>query len=216
LKKVVALIKKDLVLDWREQNSFAAIVLYLVSTLFISYLSLAGFIEIRVWNGLFWIILLFTSLNAVSKSFIQEERRISYYYFLCKPNHIISSKLIYSFGYLMVLSAIFLFMYLLLMGNEVSNWPLFTLNLFLSIVGLSSAFTMISAISFRSTNRFILMAILGFPIIIPVLLISLKNSIRILEGFVLIQIQGNLISLFCLDVIIIALAFTLFPLVWKS
>ncbi len=175
-----------------------------------------GYVSVEVWNALFWIILLFTSINAVSKSFIQEEKRSHYYYFLCRPNDVILAKLIYSFGYLAGLAFISLLIYSILLGNPVVNYPLFITNLFFGCLGLSSAFTMVSAIAFRTSNRSIMMAVLGFPIIIPVLVLSISNSFKILDSYVFTQIQGNMAALFSVDVIIIALTFVLFPFTWKS
>ena len=60
------------------------------------------------------------------------------------------------------------------------------------------------------------MAVLGFPVIIPVLILSISNSFKILDSYVFTQIQGNIITLFSVDVIIIALTFVLFPFTWKS
>lgn len=205
-----------MIVDWRQQNPITGILLYLASTIFASYMAFGGFISIEVWNALFWIILLFTSINAVSKSFIQEERRNHYYFFLCKPSEIIYGKLIYSFLYLISISLVSLVIYSVLLGNPITNYPLFMLNLLFGCLGLSSAFTMVSAIAFRTSNRSIMMAVLGFPVIIPVLILSISNSYKILDGFIWMQIQGNMLALFSVDVIIIALSFVLFPFTWKS
>lgn len=216
MKRIAQLIKKDLVVDWRQQNPISGILLFLASTIFATYMAFKGFVSVEVWNALFWIILLFTSINGISKSFIQEERRSHYYFFLCKPGEIILAKLIYSFLYLLAIAAISLFIYTVLLGNPIINYPLFTLNLILGCLGLSSTFTMVSSIAFRASNRSIMMAVLGFPVIIPVLILSINNSFKILESYVFSQIQGNITALFSVDVIIIALTFVLFPFTWKS
>lgn len=216
MNRVLTLIKKDLIVDWRQQNPITGILLYLASTIFATYMAFKGFVSIEVWNALFWIILLFTSINAISKSFIQEERRSHYYFFLCKPTEIILAKLIYSFAYLFIIALISLAIYSVLLGNPIINYGLFLLNLTLGCIGLSAAFTMVSSIAFRSSNRSIMMAVLGFPVIIPVLILSISNSYKILDSYVFMQIQGNLTTLFSVDVIIIALTFVLFPFTWKS
>lgn len=216
MKRIFQLIKKDIAVDWRQQNPITGILLYLASTIFASFMAFQGFVNVEVWNALFWIILLFTSMNAISKSFIQEERRTHYYFFLSKPSEIIIAKLGYSFVYLVILSFISLIIYSTLLGNPIQNFPLFTANLLLGGLGLSSAFTMVSAIAFRTSNRSIMMAVLGFPVIIPILVLSISNSSKILEGYIWIQIQGNMVTLFSVDVIIIALTFILFPFIWKS
>ena len=216
VNRVIHLIKKDLVVDWRQQNPITGILLYLASTIFASYMAFKGFVNVEVWNALFWIILLFTAINAISKSFIQEERRSHYYFFLCKPSEIILAKLAYSFIYLIFIAFVALFIYAILLGNPIVNYPLFLLNLTLGCIGLSSTFTMVSSIAFRSSNRSIMMAVLGFPVIIPVLILSISNSYKILDSYVFMQIQGNLTALLSVDVIIIALTFVLFPFTWKS
>ncbi|WP_462253017.1 heme exporter protein CcmB [Ekhidna sp.] len=216
MERVVELIKKDLIVDWRQQNPITGIMLYLTSTIFTSFMAFKGLVSVEVWNALFWIILLFTTINAISKSFIQEERRSLYYFFLSKAHEIILAKLIYSFLYLFTISIVSLIIYSTLLGNPLINHGLFLLNLVLGCLGLSAAFTMISSIAFRTSNRSIMMAVLGFPVIIPVLVLAISNSFKILDSYVFMQIQGNLTALFSVDVIIIALTFVLFPFTWKS
>ena len=216
MKRVIYLIRKDLIIDWRQQNPITGILLYLGATIFTTYMAFQGFVSMEVWNALFWIILLFTGINAVSKSFIQEERRVHYYFYTCKPTELISAKLCYSFFYLLSISLISFFLFAILLGNPILNYLLFGVNLVLGVLGIASAFTMVSAIAFRTSNRSIMMAVLGFPVIIPVLILTITNSYRIMDGFIWIQIQGNVFALFSVDVIIIALTYILFPFTWRG
>lgn len=214
--RVFELIKKDFLIDWRQQSPFIGILLYLSSTIFTSYMAFGGLISNEVWNALFWIILVFTSVNALSKNFSQEQRRTHYYYYLCKPTDIIIGKLLYACTYLLTLTLIGFFLYQIFLGAPEMNIWLYLLNLLLGCIGLSAAFTMISAISAKASNQSVLMAILGFPVIIPILILAINNSNKILQGFIWMQIQGNIISLLSVDVIIIAISFVLFPFTWKS
>lgn len=216
MNKVICLIKKDLLIDWRQQNPITGILLYLATTIFTTYMAFQGFVSIEVWNALFWIILLFTGINAISKSFIQEERRVHYYFYSCEPFDIISAKLIYSFFYLLAFTCLSLFVFAVLFGNPITSYLLYCGNIILGVLGISSAFTMVSAITLRSTNRSVMMAVLGFPVIIPVLVLSINNSYRVLDGFIWLQIQGNVLALLSVDVIIIALTYILFPFTWKG
>ena len=100
--------------------------------------------------------------------------------------------------------------------HEIQSPGLFVLNMFLAIVGLSSAFTMVSSISSGASNQGNLMAVLGFPVAIPILILSVTNSRKILAGQVLSDIKGCLTTLVSVDVIIIALVFILFPYSWKK
>ena len=89
---MISIFEKEVKLEWRNKTAFNGILLYLVSTIFICYLSFnlkTGQMEITTWNALFWIIIVFANINGVAKSFLQEgEGRMLYYYTLCKPQEI--------------------------------------------------------------------------------------------------------------------------------
>ncbi|MFT6866708.1 MAG: heme exporter protein B [Cyclobacteriaceae bacterium] len=215
-KQVIALILKDLQVDWRNKYPVAGLLLYIVVLVIIAYLSFANFILPEVWNALFWIILLFTSVNAIAKSFIQEDDRSMYYFFTAKPIAIILGKLIYHFIYQLALVLVAYFFFSLFLGAATGNLGLFTLNLLVGSVGLSSAFTLISALASKTNNQSIMMAILGFPVIIPVLILAITNSKMIILGGGWADISINFITLISVNMIIIALTFILFPFTWKS
>src|SRR5688500_1827509 len=97
LRQVIHLISKELTLELRQKYVLNGILLYVISTVFISYLSFKRVSDPPTWNALFWIIMLFASVNAVSKSFIQESKgRQLYLYTLASPQAIILSKIIYN------------------------------------------------------------------------------------------------------------------------
>ena len=70
---ILALVRKELLLETRQQYTLYGIFLYVASTIFVVYLSM-GQPEDKVWNGLFWVIQLFVCVNAVAKSFLAESR----------------------------------------------------------------------------------------------------------------------------------------------
>src|SRR4030095_2238680 len=111
----------DLKLEWRNRHSISGIVLYLAATVFLVYIS---FIEMPpgTWITLFWIILLFTAVSAVSKSFMQESRgRWLYYYSIVHPRSVILAKLFYNSGMMVLLALAGLFIYVLMNGNPLGQ-----------------------------------------------------------------------------------------------
>lgn len=216
MKGVIALILKDLKVDWRNRYPVFGILLYLATLTITSYLSFSGFIKTEVWNALFWLIILFISINAIARSFIQEDNRSLYYYFVARPGDIIAAKLVYYFAYQVALVLVALLLFSILLGFPGGDMTLFFLNLVLGTLGLSAAFTMVSSIASRTGNNSVMMAILGFPVIIPVLILSISNSQKILLGGGWEDISVNLWTLASVNVIIIALSFILFPFTWKS
>lgn len=209
------LLIKDLRIDFRNKYPLLATVSFLLSISYICYLSFQGGITTNLWNSLLWVIILFTLLVAIGKSFSQEYDRSLYYYFVCKPSDVIASKLIFNGLYAITLTTL---TYIILnfffpIKGEVGT--AFLLCLFLGTTGLAMAFTLISSISSVSGSSY-LMAVLGFPISIPVILLAVTNSKKALLGAELIDIRGGLITLISVDVIIFALVYILFPYSWKK
>lgn len=210
------LIYKDLQIDWRSKYPIAGILLYIASLILTSYLAFTGFIDPETWNALFWLILLFISINAVAKSFSQEDDRTLYYFFLIRPERIILAKLVYYSLYQWLLIAVALLVYSLFLGFPVRNPGPFLINLLVGSFGLSSAFTMVSSIASKTNNNAVMMAILGFPVIIPILILSISNAQVLVLGGSWDDIYANMVTLLSVNVVIIALSYILFPFTWKS
>ncbi len=219
-KEVITLIYKDLRLEWRQRFAFNGIVLYLVSTVFICYLSFnakQNQLSIPVWNALFWIILLFTAVNAVAKSFVQEpQERQLYYYMLVSPQAIIISKITYNTLLMWVMSAIGFGIYILILGNPVQDLGLFICNMMLGGLGFSATLTMMAAIASKAGNNTTLMTVLSFPVILPLLLLLIKISKNTLDGLSLTASYDELISVGGINAIVLVLSFILFPYLWRS
>jgi len=200
----------------RNKYALGGILLYVISTVFVCYLSFKKIINPQTWNALFWIILLFASINGVAKSFIGETRgRLIYLYTLASPQAVIISKIIYNSVLLTVLSGICLMVYSLFVGNIIQDMSLFLIVLLLGSFGFSSLLTMVSAIASKSNNNFTLMAILSFPILMPLLIVLIKISKNAIDGLDKWDTNGLLILLF-INVIIIALSYLLFRYLWRD
>lgn len=210
------LIIKEFRLEMRNKYALGGILLYVVSTVFVSYLSFKQIINVPTWNALFWIILLFASVNGVAKSFIGESRgRLLYLYTLVSPQAVILSKIIYNSLLLLVISGLCLLTYSLFVGYLVQDLPLFILTLVLGSFGFSSLLTMVSAIASKTSNNFTLMAILSFPIMMPLLMVLLKLSKNAIDGLEQWDLNYLAVLMF-INVIIIALSYLLFRYLWRD
>lgn len=200
----------------RQQYTFYGVLLYVASTIFVLYLSM-GEPEGTVWKGLFWMMELFICVNAVAKSFLQEGRgRLLYFYTIAGPRDFILSKLLFNALLMLLMSLVSLGLFVLMLGNPMPNPFSFVLISCLGGVSLSLVFTFLAAIAARAQQSAALMAILGFPLVIPQLLLLSRISTIAFEEV----IQGGLASMILLlsglDVMIIALALILFPFLWKD
>jgi heme exporter protein B len=208
--------KKDLLLEVRQQYTFYGVLLYVASTIFVLYLAM-GQPEGVVWKGLFWMIQLFICVNAVAKSFLQEGRgRMLYFYSIAGARDFIISKLFFNALLMLLMSLVSLILFLIFLGNPLAHSLTFLLLSSLGGISLSLVFTFLAAIAARAQQNAALMAILGFPLIIPQLMLLNKASTIAFED-VLQSGLGSMIALVAgLDVLIIALAIILFPFLWKD
>ncbi len=216
-KEVLHLMGKELSLELRQRNALNGILLYVISTVFIAYLSFKHVIDPPTWNALFWIILLFASVNAVSKSFLQENKgRLLYLYTLASPRSVITAKILYNMALVALLSLLNFACYSLFIGNSVQDITLFLIVLLLGSAGLASVLAMVSAIASKTNNSTGLMAVLSFPILIPLLLTLIKASKNAVDGLDWSVSYSLLIVLVALNLLVFALAYLLFPYLWKD
>ena len=213
---ILALLQKDFLLELRQQYTLYGIVLYVVTTIFVVYLSM-GQPDDQVWNGLFWVIQLFVCVNAVAKSFLQEgSGRMLYFYSITSAQNFVLAKLIFNLFLMLAMSLLSLAVFTLLLGNPLTHALVFTGIVCLGGMSLSLVFTFLAAIAAKAQQNAAMMAIMGFPLIIPQLLLLMKISAT---GFSSV-IQGGFIEMVAmlvgLDILVVALALILFPFLWKD
>lgn len=216
-RQVVALIKKEFTLEFRQKASLGGILVYVVATIFISALSFNKIIVPSTWNALFWIIFLFSAINICGKSFSKESGGASLNNFiLYKPLVFIASKLIYNFIFLLGISLMTLFFYSWFVGYLISNFPLFILVLTLASIGFSAVLTLMSAIASKAENNFTMMSVLSFPVLIPVLVLVLRISKQAIDGLSWSVSTDFLLILGSINVICLVLSILLFPYLWRA
>lgn len=211
------LIRKEIMLEWRSKYALNGILLYVVSTVFVCYLAFREISSAPTWNALFWIIMLFASVNAITKSFIQENRgRQLYYYTITSPQAIIISKIIYNILLMLLLSAIALGFYTLVFSNPLGDPLFYLLSVLLGSISFAAVFTMISGIASKANNGGALMAILSFPVIIPLLVVLIKLSKNAMDGLDRSVSYDEIAVLIAINVIVITTSLLLFPFLWRD
>jgi heme exporter protein B len=214
--EVKHLIKKELLLELRSKYALNGVLLYVVSTIFVCFLSLVSVIPVT-WNALFWIIMLFASINAVSKSFLQESKgRQLYIYTIASPLALIISKTIYNVLLMLFLTLIALCFYMLVFDYVPQDLGLYLVAAILGSISFSTIFTMVSAISSKAGNGGMLMAILSFPVIIPVLIVLVKLTKNAIDGLDRSVSLDEIGILIVINVLVGAVSLLLFPYLWRD
>lgn len=214
-KHIYTLIKKDLLLEVRQQYSFYGILLYIIATIFVLYMTIRE-PEANVWNGLFWVIQLFICINAVAKSFLQETRgRMLYFYSIVNPRDFVLAKLVFNSVLMLLMSFLSIILFSLFLGNPVKKFPQFIGLVMLGGWSLSLVFTFLSAIAAKAQQNAAIMAILGFPLIIPQIMLLMQLSNTVFTDKTGIA-ASTLLLIVMLDILVVMLAVILFPFLWKD
>jgi len=222
LTSVFALLKYDFQREFRQRLSFLSILLYVFSITYLMYflLNTQGALvkmEVKYWNVIFWIIILFTTINELISQFSKESDGLYlYYYTVIHPTHFIISRLIFHAVYAALTSLLTYFIFSLWFGSPVENFSLILLSIILGSSSFAILFTLTTAISKGLKNNAVLTSILGFPLSIP--LITLVSRLS-KEAFFIATSDNfwiNLSVLIGFNLIMVVLSVILYPYIWRE
>lgn len=96
------------------------------------------------------------------------------------------------------------------------HWGGFILAIMLGAVTLAAGLTLVSGIALKTNNSIGLTAILGFPVLIPCLLVLRDVTMDAAGGAGWDATGGNLLLLTGITVLICGLGYILFPYLWRE
>ncbi|MFM1998337.1 MAG: hypothetical protein RL204_284 [Bacteroidota bacterium] len=215
-----ALWKKEVRQELRQKHALAGVAMYVLATVFVCYLSFETIETERVWGGLVWITGLFTAFNAMQKTFQQEGGGTQLYlYTLASPRAVMLSKALYNAMLVAILNLVSLAFFLLFFGDKMlSNIDVvqFTLGMILGSSGLGITLTFVSGLAYKSGTGVGLVAILGFPVVIPLLITIVRFTTGAILGMTWLENGLNLLVLIILNGSSLLLSLLLFPYLWRE
>jgi len=216
LRPILTLLRKDALTEWRQAHALAGVLLYVGATVFAVY-AMAGQPEAAVWNAFFWITQLFIAINSVARSFLGEGLpRYRYYATLVHPAQFFAAKVVYSIVVQWVVSGVSFLLFALLLGTLVSAAGRFALVVALGSLSLSTTFAFLSALASRAGGNAALMAVLGFPLLTPVLMMLSRLSLGALSPVYQPGWWGLAGGLAGFSALVVVLGVILFPFLWKE
>jgi heme exporter protein B len=220
VREIAHLIRLEAALDLRQRAAWGGMLLYVVSAVYVCFLAVRGGLGTATWNALFWIILLFAAFNALARSFQREDAgRQLYLYTLVDPRSVVLARSLYNGATMILLSLLSLLFFTLFLGSqplEGADLGQFLMAVVLGGIGFAAVLTLISAIAARAGNGLGLMAVLGFPLVLPMLLAVMRVSKLSLDGVAWSVTSTYFGGLILLDVITVTLAWLLFPYLWRD
>ena len=212
--QILKLIHKELLVEWRQRYAINGLFLYGICMVFMIALQIRDSIQPATWNLISWLMIVFISINANAKSFLSEpvEQQL-YWYGLVSPVAVIVAKMIYNAALLGLLSFLTIFLFWGLSGPEIEQGSWFWLAIIGGSCCIAICTTLLSAIASKATRQGTLLAVLSFPILLPILVNNISLTRKSIEGMAFwhiseIQIIIGITGVFA------TLSVLLFPLLW--
>src|SRR5690606_7686648 len=154
----------------------AGVFIYIFTATLITYLGVGG-MDTRTTSALFWLVVVFTTLQGITKGFIQmRPGHFLWWNQFAGPATFLGARLIAS-ALLMLIYTLFSFLVFALMHNSEGLFSIhFIITLILTGTGISAAFTMSSAIATKTGQSGMLLPVLTMPLVLPVLLAGMKTG----------------------------------------
>jgi heme exporter protein B len=216
-QQIIHLFRLYWALEGRSRQLLSGVLLYVVAIVLVtSYIFSSP--DGETWLALFWVILLFASVNTGVLSFVQESGgRRWYYYQLAGPLAVYLAKAIHMFSLLLIVGMLTLGLMSIFYGFPVQNPFLLLYAALLSTSGLSLLFAFMSAIASQSGNAATLTTIIGFPLVIGLSMLAGKIARgSLMAGLTVTDLQWDFIMLIALNMMIGGMGILLFSYIWRD
>jgi len=183
--KTFRMFEKELRTEYRARYAVNSMLLFCITCAAVVSFALGGRAEdIRVQAALLWIVIFFSAMSGLSRSFIKEQEagtmqllRVS-----CEPAPVFFGKMLFNLALMVAALIVLTALFILFLNMEVKSAGLYVAGAALASVSISALCTLISAIVAGARSRGTLFPILSFPILLPVFATAVQSTKLALEG----------------------------------
>jgi heme exporter protein B len=222
LRKILAIVWKDIVAELRTKEMFSAMFVFAVLVIvvfnFAFDLRVSGERVRQVAPGALWVAFAFSGILGLNRAFVLEKDRGCLEGLLLAPvDHtaIYFGKMISTVLFMLIVEAIMLPVFTAFFGVNLFDLRLL-LIIIMGTIGFAGVGTILSAMTAQTRAREVLLPILLLPIAAPVLISAVKATAGILDGQTLSEVARWLQLLAAFDIIFPAAAFMTFDYVVKE
>lgn len=222
LNEAVAIWFRDLRSEFRTRYALNAILMFAVTTLIAVSFSIGSFrIEEAerpfLYAVLLWIILTFSALSGLARSFVKEEEAgtMDILKLSARPQAVFLGKLLFNLTLLGAMELIIVPSFILLMAYQI-NFPGFFIAMVISGgIGLAAGTTIIAAMIAQASARGALFSALSFPLLLPLMITAIKGCEGAAVG---IGTAGwpEVKMAVAYVIVMVIMSLFLFPLVWEE
>ena len=166
--------------------------------------------------ALYWVVAFFSAMAALSQVFVKEEETgtATALKLAATPEAVYFGKFAFNLLLLASLQVLILPLFIMFVGLQVYEWPLFISTLALGTLGISGASTIIGAIVARSNVKGALFTVLSFPLLLPILLGAIGATRAALDPIGAATATEEIRLLISYDIGMITASWLLFEYVW--
>ncbi|NPV86742.1 MAG: ABC transporter permease [Anaerolineae bacterium] len=214
LRTVWAILWKDLVTEWRNRQTFSAMLVFALVVIFLFNfaLELNRGAQAVVTSGVIWVTFAFCGTLGFNRSLSAEQDRGCLDGLLLAPVNraaIYVGKALSNLVFMLATAVVVLPVYSLLYNTNLFI-PAFLLVVLLGMLGYAALGTMLSGMSMRSRMRDLLLPVLLFPVALPLLVAVVKASSGLLEGQPLSAVRHWMDLLVVYDIIFVTVSLLVF------
>jgi heme exporter protein B len=222
LRKVSAIVWKDIVAELRTKEMFSAMFVFAVLVIvvfnFAFDLRVSGERVRQVAPGALWVAFAFAGILGLNRAFVAEKDRGCLEGLLLAPvDHtaIYFGKMISTVLFMLIVEALMLPVFTAFFGVNLFDLRLVFI-IVLGTVGFASVGTILSAMTAQTRAREVLLPILLLPVAAPVLIAAVKATSGILDGLTMAEISLWWQLLLAFALLYPAVAFMTFDFIVKE
>jgi heme exporter protein B len=219
LRRGAAVLRKDLRIEFRTRYAYSALVMFAVTTLVTVSFSVGSFnLENDIASALLWIILFFSAMAGLSRTFVQEEETgtVIALKMAAEPEPVYLGKLFFNIFLIFSLAVLTVPLFLVLLNLRVADPFSFLQAVFLGCLGLAGASTILAAIVSKAGAKGSLLTVLAFPILLPLLIGAINATRSAMAGTAPGLIRPDLNLLLFYNGVAVVASLLLFEYVWNE
>jgi heme exporter protein B len=221
ISSTYALIRKDVRSELRTRYALNALIMFVVTAVATILFALRSDQPTSsVLSGLYWVVVFFTAMSGLSRTFVSEEERgtTMTLQLVASPSTVYFAKLLFNTALTFSMTIAVTILYMTVFSNAfvIKTFSIFLGTVILGSLGFASASTIIAAIVAKANTRGTLYPVLSFPILIVLLMTVMNATTKALDGEDLTTAFGDFQILIGYFLAMTGGSYLLFEYVWKD
>jgi len=219
LQPIYSILFKDLLLEWRNKDILISMLVFSLTVVVIfNFVFDPGSLEMQTTvPGILWVAFVFAGQLGLSRSFAREQESGRMHGLLLCPvdrSLLFTAKMLGNLLFILLVQVVTLPVMTVLFDLRFhQQLPRLLLVLGLGAWGLATVGTLFSAIAANTRSREVMLPILLFPVIVPIILASIKSTSYLLSGRNVQDIAPWVRLLIAFDVIYFVVCYLLYEYV---